>query len=165
MSSITNLYRKILAALLTLLGFSSTVAGCKWGEASGGSEYGVPSAIYKVRGVVVSEEGNIPIQGINAVLEVKYQYDSEERIYEIGSAFTDNDGRFIAAGSEYYNEKKLYVRLNDIDGKENGLFETKVVEADFTNATFTGSSGNWHRGEAEVDIGTIIMKPDNSDAE
>jgi len=163
-SAITKLYRKMLAALLTLFGFSSTVAGC-WLQGYGADEYGAPFATYKVKGVVVSEEGDNPIRGIRAALEVKYQYDSEEHISEIGSALTNNNGIFTAEGGSSPNIKILFIKLTDVDGGENGLFETKIVEADFTNATFTGSSGNWQRGEAEIDLGIIKMKPDNSDAE
>jgi hypothetical protein len=34
------------------------------------------------------------------------------------------------------------------------------IEADYTNKTFTGGSGSWYRGEAEIDLGTIKLKPE-----
>ena len=160
MSAITKLYRKILAALLTMLGFSSTVTGC-WAAPEYGvnwNEYGVPSADYKVKGVIKSEADDNPINGISVVLKAEY-------VYKIGSALTDNSGYFIADAHAAPAVNIIYVELTDIDGKENGLFETKVVEADFTNAVFTGSSGNWNKGAAEIDLGIIKMNPDNSDTE
>jgi hypothetical protein len=51
------------------------------------------------------------------------------------------------------------VELTDVDGEKNGSFVGMEIEADYTNITFTGSSGNWYDGEAEIDLGTIQMKP------
>jgi putative lipoprotein (rSAM/lipoprotein system) len=146
---IRKIYRILLSALLALLGFSCGRGG------DGGStadEYGVPRATYKAKGVVVSELDDSPIEGIRTALK---RYDT----YDMDTAHTDSTGSFSLRGSEFPREK-LYVELTDVDGEKNGSFVRMEVEADYTNETFTGSSGNWYRGEAEIDLGIIKMKPE-----
>jgi len=168
MAVISKVYTKVLAALLVWLGFSGTVIGCdgarRWN--GGYAEYGVPSATFKAKGVVVSETDNTPIEGIRAVLLEKDNYDFEENFYEIGGpVFSNNSGNFNVAGESFPRKEIFYVKLTDVDGEENGLFADKVVEADFRNVTFTGGSGNWYEGQTEINLGTIKMTPDDNTPE
>jgi len=153
MARISKIYRILISALLALLGFS---CGNRGGDSV--AEYGVPSATYKAKGVVVSESDNSPIKGIKTVLLRKKQQDDD---WPITSAYTNSDGSFFMEGSEFPRQK-LYVKLIDVDGEENGLFTGVEIEADYTNITFTGGSGHWYDGEAELDLGIIKMKPDNN---
>ena len=126
MKIISKMYIKILAALMAFLGFSSTILSC-------GGEYGTPSAIYKAKGVVVSETDDTPIRGIRAVLSEKHKYNQEEKFYGIGSSLTNSSGNFSVEGDSFPRYRKiLYLELIDIDGEKNGLFANKLVEADFT---------------------------------
>jgi len=161
MAVITRTYRKILAALLAALGFSGVAMSCGGYGGEVRAEYGTPSATFKAKGFVVSETDNSPIQGISATLGEKYPNDPEEQFYTIGTAHTDSSGNFNVEGRGYPRKEILYVELKDVDGKANGLFASKVVEADFSNVTFTGGSGHWNRGEAEINLGTIKMKPED----
>ena len=96
---------------MALLGFSCVNGG---GTAN---EYGVPSATYKAKGVVVSESDNSPIKGIQAELK---------RDGTINTVYTNSEGFFYLEGSEFPNQK-LYVELNDVDGVLNGSFvKTKI---------------------------------------
>jgi putative lipoprotein (rSAM/lipoprotein system) len=143
------MYRIIISALLALLGFSCGIIR------ETASEYGSPSATYKAKGVVVSEETDSPIEGIKA--------EFERGVYGIGTtAYTDSTGSFSLRGDDFPRQKR-YVILTDIDGEENGLYAPMEVEADYTNETFTGSSGNWYEGTAEIDLGIIKMKPKESE--
>jgi len=144
MARVSKIYRILISALLTLLGFSCVNAGNDPGYA----EYGVPSATYKAKGVVVSESNNSPIKGIRAELK---------RDWAMDTAYTDSEGFFSLKGDEFPNQK-LYVELIDVDGEANGSFVKMEIEADYTNKTFTGGGG-WYSGEAEIDLGTIKMKP------
>jgi putative lipoprotein (rSAM/lipoprotein system) len=136
----------LISALLVLLGFS-----CGNGGGTGtADEYGTPSATYKAKGVVVSESDNSPIKGIEAVLK---------GYHTIDTANTNSKGVFFLEGSEFPRQK-LYVVLTDVDGEENGSYVEKKIEADYTNKTFTGGSGNWYEGEAEIDLGIIKMQPE-----
>ena len=98
------------------------------------------------------------------VLKEKHEYSDEVYFYEMGPARkSGSDGSFTVEGGAFPGKKILYVELTDVDGVENGgLFATVMKEADFTDATFTGASGNWYEGIAEIDLGPIIMELDNS---
>lgn len=61
MAVITKTYRKILSLFLACLGFSGIATSCPHLILG---EYGSPSATFKAKGVVVSETGNAPINGI-----------------------------------------------------------------------------------------------------
>jgi len=143
MARISKIYRILISALLALLGFS-----CGNRERDFVVEYGSPSATYKAKGVVVSESDNSPIEGIQA--EIKGDW-------ETATAYTNSEGFFSLKVSSFPGQK-LYVELNDVDGEVNGSFVNMKIEADYTNATFTGSSG-WYYGEAEIDLGIRKMKP------
>ena len=167
MAFISKTYRKILVALLACLGFAGVSFSCDENGGGGRNEYGSPSADYKAKGVVVSEADESPIIGIQAVLKKKRNYASEEQFYEIGSTHTNITGNFSAEGRlTSFGKDILYVELTDVDGAENGLFATTVIEADFRNVAFTGSSQRWYRGTANIDLGAIKMTPvDNNTPE
>jgi putative lipoprotein (rSAM/lipoprotein system) len=148
MVRISKIYRILISALLALLGFS-----CGKFINNGYGEYGMPSATYKAKGIVVSEEDDSPIEGIRTVLKI-----DRDAIYDMDTAHTDNNGFFSLRGDEF-SQRILYVELIDVDGELNGSFERMEVEADYTNATFTGG-GRWYDGTAEIDLGIIRMKPE-----
>ena len=142
----------IVSALLASLGFYCILPAPAYGTPP--NEYGSPSATFKARGFVVSEEDDSPIEGIR--VELKRTISS---FYAIDRTYTGSDGFFFLQGSDF-PVRKLYVEFIDVDGETNGLFERKVIEADYSNETFTGSSGAWYDGSAEIDLGIIKMKPE-----
>ena len=150
MTQISKIFRVVISALLAMLGFSCS-KGFGGRDHWGVAEYGVPHATYKVKGVVVSEEDNSPIEGIRAELKTDSNY-----MYTMDTTFTDNNGYFFLTGSEF-PRLKLIVELVDVN---DGSFVSMEIEADFTNKTFTGGSGGWYDGEAEIDLGIIQMKPE-----
>jgi len=150
MTRISKIYRILISALLALLGFS-----CGNREEIFRVEYGTPSATYKAKGVVVSEADNSPIKGIRTEFKSP-RFDSNN------AAYTDSDGSF-SLESLLFPYQKQYVELTDVDGEENGLFAGMEIVADYTNATFTGGSGHWYEGSAEIDLGIIKMKPKTED--
>jgi putative lipoprotein (rSAM/lipoprotein system) len=150
MTRISKIYRILISTLLALLGFS-----CGNREREFVAAYGTPSATYKAKGVVVSEADGSPIKGIR----IKFK---NNRFDPNNAAYTDSEGSFTLK-SLLFPYQKQYVELTDVDGEENGLFAGMEIEADYTNATFTEGSGNWYSGQAEIDLGTIKMKPENKD--
>jgi putative lipoprotein (rSAM/lipoprotein system) len=142
MVHISKIYRILISALLSLLGFSC--GSCRY------AEYGSPSATYKAKGIVVSEADDSPIKGIRT--EFKRSYNSTN------AAYTDNEGFFSLESKDFFGPI-LYVKLIDVDGEENGSFAEMEVEADYTNKPLTGGDGHWYEGEAEIDLGIIKMKP------
>jgi putative lipoprotein (rSAM/lipoprotein system) len=150
MVRISKIYRVLISALLSLLGFSSWTCDIGGGSAS---EYGVPRASYKAKGVVVSESDDTPIEGIRTALK---RYETSD----MDTTYTDSKGSFSLEGDGGKSRKKLSVELTDVDGEENGgSFAKMEIVADYTNETFTGSSGHWYEGEAEIDLGIIRMTP------
>jgi len=154
MARISKIYRILISALLALLGFSC-------GRRDQVNEYGTPSATYKAKGVVVSEADNSPIENIRAVLNYEdWPMDIDIQDTHPWVGHTDSKG-FFSLELHGFPRQKLYVELIDVDGEANGSFAGMKVEADFTNATFTGGSGHWYEGEAEIDLKTIKMKPED----
>ena len=154
MKYISKVFGVIIPFLLALLGFSC--------DPDIRVEYGSPSATYKAKGVVVSEADNSPIEGIQANLLKRYDsYDNEKAFYrEIATTYTNSQGYFFLEGSEHSSGLKLYLELTDGDEETDGSYERMLMEADYSNKTFTGGSGNWYSGEAEINFGTIKMKPE-----
>ena len=141
MARISKIYRIIISALLVLLGFSCCGSVV---------EYGTPSATYKAKGVVVSESDGRPIERIR----IELKRDGTD--WAIADTYTNSEGYFSLKGREFPRQK-LYVELSDVDGEENGSFAGMEIEADFSNTTFTGGSGHWYEGKAEIDLGIIKM--------
>jgi putative lipoprotein (rSAM/lipoprotein system) len=144
MAIISKTYSRILAFLLSCLGFPAILISC--------AKYGDLMATYKAKGVVVSETDGAPIEGIRAVLK---QPIGDNRFYRVDSIYTDSKGVFNLQTYEGYH--KIYVELADIDGEKNGSFNDKDVEVDFSHVKFKGNSDK-HR-EVEKDLGIIKMTP------
>ena len=159
MALISKTYSKILVILMAWLGFS-----CSKGNNSdnpeipfpfGPDEYGTPYAIFKAKGAVASQTNDAPIEGIRVVLKTPF---GEDKFRGLDTVYTDSKGVFNLKSRESVF-RKLYVELSDIDGDENGLFNDKDIEADYSKETFTGGDDRWYRGEVEKDLGTIKMEP------
>lgn len=139
-----NFANIIWASLLSLLGFTA----CKTGSEIGNGEvicmYGVPTASLSMTGTVVNEQGSA-IKGI----QVKVTTDSDVIAEPI---LTDEQGKF-AVNSSYFYAESVNIISTDVDGDENGAYQT-----DSTNVplTYEGASG-WNSGTAKVDK-TITLK-------
>jgi putative lipoprotein (rSAM/lipoprotein system) len=153
MIHISKIYRILISVLLAFLGFS-----CVNGR-SNGCEYCSPSATYKAKGIVVSETDDSPIEGIRTELIVDL---TPDYAFELDTTYTNSEGFFSLEGEEFPYQI-LYVKLTDVDGEENGSYAGKIIEADYTEITLTGGSGHWYEGIAEIDLGTIKMKPKESE--
>jgi len=145
----------ILAGIMGLLGF----AGCeKYDTPVYGVqyvEYGVPSAHYTVKGTVVNSADEKPIAGIRLGYSPEVwdedafgpppEYGAASYVYVI----SNDEGEFILTQRLFplSSNKKLSVYVEDIDGEENGLFRSKMVEVDFENTVSSGASGSWYKGE------------------
>ena len=143
LSNMAKTYGRILAIILAWLGFS-----CDWLFVGA---YGTPSATYKVKGVVVSEKDDAPIEGIRAVFKIQ-----PDATWGAETGYTDSKGVFNLKNLDGYDDK-LYVELTDVDGEKNGSFRDTTVIADFSHVKFKGSS--WENREVEKDLGIIKMKP------
>ena len=130
----------LLAGIMALFGF----AGCKYDTPL----YGVPSADYTVKGTVVNEKDGKPITGIRVgFFPVGWHEDAfgPKPEYYLGPetfVISNTNGGFTLTNRDYGSFR---VYLEDIDGEENGLFQPKKVDVDFS-----GASGSWDIGEFTV---------------
>ena len=111
--------RAVLGFLLALLGFS----GCEY---IGRCEYGCPHADYKLQGTVTDARTKQPVNNIRVVfcsggLDAEYSYKD--------TLYTDESGKIERDyPSMTIDHTRLQVLLEDIDGDENGMYETQLLE-------------------------------------
>ena len=150
---------KILSFFLILLGFQSCE---KRGGRTTCCEYGVPSATFKVKGKVQDSETGKPVKDIRAVLVKMHSNTPDEKmesIYETDTVYTNAAGEFDASINSFpENNVEFKVKFADIDGDENGKYESKDIEVIFDNPKYEGKSGNWYSGETTKNIETINLE-------
>ena len=158
---LNNHYYSAMAVLLPLLGFQSCDDVFNFNQKC---EYGCPTADYKFKGDVTTEDAT-PVKGIKVVVIQKY----DSKAYRIDSTLTNEQGKYLISRkkSAIWNldydidirYDNLYITFEDIDGKDNG--------GSFTSDTLKNSSlkvtkikdgdGNWYNGEFEIE-GNIKLK-------
>lgn len=158
MKHVSKIYGSLLAIVMAWLGFA-----CNKNSSSDIDirdirlEYGTPWVMFKVKGAVISQENDVPIEGIRAVLKIKY--DAEGQFVQgMDTVYTDDKGAFNLKGR---GGNKLYIEFIDVDGEKNGSFADKEIEVDYSGETVTATDDYGHLciGEAEKDLGTVKMEP------
>ena len=142
MAVISKTYSRILAILLSWLGFSAIPVSCV--------DYGAPPGTYKAKGVVVSQKDETPIEGIRPVFKY-YPNDT----WGIDTVYTNSKGVFNLKSLD--GSYTMYVELTDVDGEKNGSFANKDVEEDFSHVKF--KSNDSEDREVEKDLKIIKMTP------
>ena len=142
--------------LMALLGFGS--AGCE-PESYGVAEYGVPMVNYQVKTRVVDSEGN-PIKDIEVTVSGSEDFNNSWAY--VLETTTQEDGTLANSRThDMMGVSKLYIRLTDVDGEENGgEFEELVqsINVNHDNKIEKGD-GSWYRGCYEVKVGDIVLEP------
>lgn len=142
---------KLLAGLLTLMGFSMTSCNTD-------VEYGSPYATYEIKGKVVDEAGTA-IPDIQVV--IAESVDEEYALYAYRDTLKSNDkGTFDAnIGLTSFGENTTFeIKTEDIDGELNGgQFEEKTTEIAFKREDLKGADGHWFYGKATKEV-TIVLK-------
>lgn len=139
-------YNALIAALLSLLGFTTA---CEQSVDEYGApmpEYGVPSATFIVKGTVKSSVNTESIPNI----KVKMGYDSTQ---------TDVQGRYEVSTRSVAGDQTFQVTFEDIDGAENGAFADADTNVVFEDPQFTGGDGNWDQGQAQKEV-NIRLNPE-----
>jgi hypothetical protein len=107
-------FRKILRKIYTGLGLTTVALVFQ-------ACYGPPQAMgldVLIRGIVKSKTTKAPIKGIKVSVKDVYQYE-----------LTDSSGKFKL----YVPQEELCVlRLDDIDGAENGLYSSMEISVDLS---------------------------------
>ena len=153
-----------LAGIIGMLGFVS----CEKGKEPL-DEYGSPHADYTVKGAVVNKTTGEPIEGIQVgygplvmygILATSYK--SKSAVDEMRNVLTDAKGEFKLTATFFPEENlKLPVYVVDIDGEENGLFQSEQLQVDFKDAVHSGNPGNWYQGEYTVTLNVEMTEIEN----
>lgn len=139
---------KLLWFLLSLLGFGTA---CSDKDSNSPDDflcaYGTPSATFSVKGKVTDEEGK-PIPGI----EVSLNSDSDIQ-------YTDAQGNFefVKSHTFHIDTKPMPLCFTDIDGPENGSFESATVDVQFTKNPDV-QSDSWYQGDFSAQDVAVSMK-------
>ena len=148
----------MLAGVLSLLGF----AGCQKTETLL-AEYGVPHSNYTVKGMVINKVTGKPVEGIR----VGYRPYNWPVPYDVKAAsayphvITDSKGEFKLTN---YSSPGNNVYVEDIDGEENGLFQSENLEVDFSKAVHSGKPKGWYQGEYTLTFDIELTEiEDNTD--
>ena len=150
----------LLAAIISMLGF----AGC---DIIGTDEYGSPRADYTVKGAVVNKATGKPIKGIRVGYSPEHWAVAEYGIPPTPYTpkpyvLTDTKGEFKLTDSSFPKENlTAYVFVEDIDGEENGLFQSESIEVDFSKATQSGKPKSWYNGEYTVNVNVELTEIKN----
>jgi putative lipoprotein (rSAM/lipoprotein system) len=137
---------KLITLLLSLLGFTSACI------IVGGVEYGTPHADFIVKGSVVSERDNRAIKNIRvAIRDTAY-------VHYQDSINTDLTGNYIVKVTGFPLSKSFGIELKDIDGAENGEFQTLDTIIEFKDPVFTGGNKHWYNGQTEKEF-NIKLRP------
>jgi len=140
-----------LAGILGMLGF----AGC---EKIGRLEYGTPHADYTVKGAVVNKATGKPIEGIRVGYDCGFcggtMYGVIPTPYVPKSHVTTNaKGEFKLTNTFSPNlNQTIPVYVEDIDGEKNGLFQSEILQVDFSKAKHSGKPKGWYKGEYTVTV-------------
>ena len=139
-------YNRFIAFLLWLLGIGSaaTLNSCDI-NAGGGFEYGTPHADFKINGIVSNQE-NTKIPGI----KVKVEYDS---------TYTDSNGEYNISIEAFPTDQNFSVQFSDVDGDENGNYQTLDTTVVFINPEFENGDG-WYEGETSEEF-DVQLKAEN----
>jgi putative lipoprotein (rSAM/lipoprotein system) len=116
-------FNRLLSLALTILGFNS--CGCKNACDCGNGGmlmYGMPPAKYDIK-ANVRDTDDKPIQGIRVSIKAE-EYNNNVMRYGL----TDKNGVFAC---EVY-QGRVNVVCEDIDSRENGLFESDSIQDDIS---------------------------------
>jgi len=158
---------RVIAGVITMLGF----AGC---DKIGAKEYGTPHADYTVKGTVVNKANGKPIEGIRVgygtepIAVPMYGVIPTPYVPKV-SVTTNAKGEFkltdnFYAGDYLTEDGKpiLPVYVDDIDGEENGLFQSEYLQVDFSNAERSGKPKGWYKGEYTVTLNVELTETEDS---
>jgi len=126
----------VLAGILSMLGF----IGCD--KMNRTEEYGTPHADYTVKGTVVEKATGKPIAGIRVGYDSGFQ---ATFLYGVpptpfvpkSSVLTDAKGEFKLSDTFFPTNSQIPVYVEDIDGPENGLFQSDTLQISFSEADRT----------------------------
>ena len=149
---VKNTWTLILGAILSLLGFG----GCEELVHFGAAEYGCPHADYKIVGEVTGE--GKPIKGIRVALLVGPYNDNQ--YYGIDTLYIDSSGKIEKdLPAETLDHERFSIKLEDVDGPENGSWQTKTLgKNELVFKQTKEGDGKWYQGVYTVTANAELKK-------
>jgi putative lipoprotein (rSAM/lipoprotein system) len=123
---------KFIAYILGMMGFASACLPEP-------VEYGMPHALFRVKGTVQSNTTELFIPNI----QVKMGYNT---------TYTNEQGQFEIGIQEFPKDQSFIVQFRDIDGSVNGLYSGTDTTITFEKPEFTNGDGDWYEGETEKTV-------------
>jgi putative lipoprotein (rSAM/lipoprotein system) len=142
-------YNKIIAILLSLLGFS----GCE-DPLNTKAEYGVPSADFIVKGKVLSKTSSLSIPNIRVILKDT----SAHATVEPDTVYSNSEGNYELKVTDFPTDNTYNLNFSDIDGTLNGEYASKDTLIEFVAPVFTNGDGHWYSGKTTKEA-TIKLDP------
>ncbi len=133
-------HNRFISILLSLLGFSSSCI-------IGPMMYGMPEATFVVKGNVKSESGSGNIPGIRVILRND-------------TSATDASGNYRFEISDFPEDQRYSLLFRDIDSIVNREYSDLDTVAEFKDPVFTGKSGDWYAGKAEITVDVKLPDKD-----
>ena len=152
-TKVSNFVNRILAAVISLLGFSACDNGGMM------LMYGTPTFDYQADGRVVDEDGN-PIEGIRVKVTLGNEWSTkiDGTQVEGGVVHSGKDGLFTT--KKFENIEIYSLTAIDVDGEENGgEFETQEIRVDTLKPTKEKGDrkGDWYFGVQKYENIEIVM--------
>lgn len=141
----------LIATIGALLGINFT--GCVFAVA-----YGTPEGTFRVVGTVVDQDGQ-PAVGIGVNRHRDWDNDNPDSYAY--SAVTDSRGRFTAQICSFPEDFTWWLKFEDMDGPENGLYADTTWGVEFKASDLHGGEG-WNEGTATKAVTFPIRKIDEN---
>lgn len=148
-------YNALIVFLISFLGFASSCDNL-----GGKAMYGTPSADFVVKGKIESADKKILIPGIYVEMRQEMEVVSGQKFIKYNSTITSgNDGAYSVIDKSAFPDSQSYnIKFLDVDGAQNGEYETLDTLIVFNNPKFTGGDGSWYSGKTEKEI-NVKLKP------
>lgn len=143
---VKSIWMAILSALLSMLGLHS----CH----SFRVEYGCPHADYKFQGSVTGD--GKPVSGIRAVV---FNGSPDNKYNAVDTSYTDASGKTERNLPISIPSTELCVKFEDVDGPENGSWQTKIMPRDQLEIVQTAlGDGKWDEGDYTIKASAELQK-------
>ncbi len=137
----------LITLLLSFLGFSSS---CDWLTPK--AMYGTPTADFLVKGKVESKS-NKPVTGIKVDISKEFDTQEGQKLVLIGTSASEaGTGAYSVKATDFPEDQTFKVKFTDIDGAENGEYETLDTTVVFQNPKYSGGDGSWYHGKTEKEL-------------
>ena len=162
-NGMTRLWRRLVAAVLGLLGFASCSKEVYEERDNYLVMYGQPQADFKTVGNVSDESGK-PIKGISVTVKYHWHipnqpwviYDQND-FYQDSNVKTDDKGTYQLSESIMDLPTDVTLVFEDIDGPENGG-DFAPAEATPSITQTRDASGAWFLGAYEAKADVVMKK-------